>query len=106
MWAQIIKTRLKPGNDAELIKLMDQLKAIEQPDSGLLRSTAMRDQQDPDAIYLMVVFDSEESARARERDPRREEGLGAVRDTMARIIDGPREFINLDVVVESVFPTV
>ena len=105
MWAQIIKTRLKAGTDNELQGMLDHLNAIEQPDSGLLRSTALRDQQDPNVIYLMVVFDSEESARAREQDPRREEGLRAVRETMARIVDGPREFINLDVLVESVFPT-
>lgn len=36
MWAQIIKMRLRPGKDAELVVLMDQLKAAEQAGSGLL----------------------------------------------------------------------
>jgi quinol monooxygenase YgiN len=103
MWAQIIKTRVKPDSDAELAVLMDQLKAAEQPDSGLLRSTTMRDQNDPDSLYIMVVFDSEESARAREQDPRREPGLAAARETMGRVFDGPPEFINLNVVAETAF---
>ncbi len=33
----------------------------------------MRDQNDPDWIYLLVVFESKEKARAREQDPRRRE---------------------------------
>jgi quinol monooxygenase YgiN len=101
MWAQIIKMRLKPGKDDELAVVMDLLKSAEQADSGLLRSTTMRDQQDPSSVYTMVVFDSEESARAREQDPRREQGLQAAREMMGQIFDGPPEFIDLDVVTES-----
>ena len=101
MWAQIIKMRLKPGKDDELVAVMALLEAAEQAGSGLLRSTTMRDQQDPDSVYTMVVFDSEESARAREQDPRREPALQAVREKMGQVFDGPPEFINLDVVRES-----
>jgi len=103
MWAQIIKTRVKPGSEADLAVLTDQLKAAEQADSGLIRSTTMRDQNDPNSIYIMVVFDNEESARAREQDPRREPGLAAARETMARIFDGPPEFVDLEVVTETNF---
>jgi hypothetical protein len=42
MWAQLIKTRLKPGREEELERLYQQLRATEQPGSGLVRSTAMR----------------------------------------------------------------
>ena len=45
------------------------LQAVEQPDSGLLRTMIMQD-QDPDLFFTLVVFESEEKARARERDPR------------------------------------
>jgi quinol monooxygenase YgiN len=100
MWIQIIKTRLKPGKDAELAALADQLKAIEQPGSGLVRSTATRDQKDPNTIYMIVTFESEEKARAREQDERRQDGLQAVRETMALIFDGPPEFIDLEVISE------
>jgi quinol monooxygenase YgiN len=103
MWAQIIKTRVKPGSDADVAALMDQFKAAEQPDSGLIRSTVMRDQNDPDSLYMMVVFDSEESARAREKDPRREPGLAAARETMGRIFDGAPEFVDLNVIAETTF---
>jgi len=46
MWAQLIKTRLKPGREGELETLYAQLRAAEQPGSGLVRSTAMHDQSD------------------------------------------------------------
>ena len=100
MWIQIIKTRLQPGKETELPALMDQLKAIEQPNSGLVRSTATRDQKDPSTVYLIVTFESEEKARAREHDERRQEGVQAVRQMMAQIFDGPPEFVDLDVIAE------
>ncbi len=103
MWAQMIKFRLKPGSDEGLLKLIDQLKAIEQPGSGLLRSTAMRDQKDPSTVYFHVVFESEDRARERENDPRRQEGLAAARATMAEIFDGPPEFVDLTVVTEATY---
>ncbi len=98
MWAQLITTRLKPGKEADLHELVEQLQAVEQPGSGLLRSTAMRDEKDPSRVYMFVMFESEEKARAREQDPRRQEGLQAARQTMAEMFDGPPEFIDLSVV--------
>ena len=100
MWAQLITTRLKPGREGDLAGLVEQLRAVEQPGSGLVRSTAMLDQNDPSRVYMLVVFESEEAARARESDPRREEGLQAARATMAEIFDGPPEFVDLTVVGE------
>ena len=98
MWAQLITTRLKPGREQDLPKLFEQLQAVEQPGSGLLRSTAMRDQSDPSRVYMLVLFESEEKARAREQDQRRQDGLEAARATMAEIFDGPPEFTDLTVV--------
>ena len=103
MWAQLITTRLKPGKEDGLRTLVEQLRAAEQPDTGLVRSTTMRDQNDPLKIYTMVVFDSEESARAREDDPRRAEGLHAARATMAEIFAEPPTFTDLVVVGESTY---
>jgi hypothetical protein len=57
----------------------------------------MRDQKDSRLAYTLVVFESEEMARARERDPRRQEALQAVSAMMADIQDGPPEFIDLTV---------
>ena len=98
MWAQLIKMRLKPGNDtAELDK---QIRAAEQPGSGLVRTLIMHDQNDPGQVYALVVFESEDKARAREQDPRRQERLQAARAMMADIFDGPPEFTDLSVVDE------
>jgi len=95
MWAQLIKTRLKPGREGDLEKLFAQLRAAEQPGSGLVRSTAMHDQSDHLSVYMLVVFESEDAARARENDPRRQAGLQEARATMAEIFDGPPEFVDL-----------
>ena len=97
MWAQLIKMSLKPGHEQDMEPLFEQLHATEQPDSGLLRTVTMRDQADPSQIYTLVLFASEEQARARESDPRRGEGLATVRGLMAEMFDGPAEFTNLTV---------
>ena len=98
MWAQLIRMRLREGKEHDLPTLYKQLHAVEQPGSGLVRSLSMRDQADPSAVYTLVIFESEEKARAREQDERRQEGLAAVRATMAEIFEGPPEFVDLSVV--------
>src|SRR4051794_25762475 len=100
IWTPIVKTHMKSGKDAELMMLSDQLKAIEQPGSGLVRSTTMRDQKDPSTVYMIVTFESEEKARIREHDERRQCGLQSVRETMAQIFDEAPEFIELEVIAE------
>ena len=100
MWTQIIKTRIKPGKDAELAALMDQFKATEQPNSGLVWSAAMRDRKDPNSVYMVVTFESEEKARTREQDPDRQKALEPARRIMEEIFDGPPEFIDLDVIAQ------
>jgi quinol monooxygenase YgiN len=101
MWAQLITTRLKAGKEDQLPKLYAQLQAAEQPGTGLIRSTAMQDQKDPSRIYMLVMFESEEKARARENDPRRVEGLQVARETMAEIFADPPVFVDLVVVEET-----
>jgi hypothetical protein len=98
MWAQLMKWRLKPGKDTT--GLREQLQAVEQPGSGLLRTMIMQDQKDPDQFYTLVVFENEEKARTRERDPRRREGLQALRAMLADILASPPEFTDLAVVEE------
>jgi quinol monooxygenase YgiN len=100
MWAQMISVRLKPGKEGDLPRLVAQLQATEQPGSGLVRSSAMQDQHDPNRVYMLIVFESEEKARERENDPRRAEGLQAARAIMAEIFDGAPEFTDLTVVVD------
>ena len=81
----------------DLAGLSQALRDAEQPGSGLVRTLTMRDQKDPRQVYTLVVFESEEKARVRERDPRRQEALEAVRAMMADIHDGPPEFVDLTV---------
>ncbi len=95
MWAQLIRTRLKDGKEAGLAQLIQQLRDTEQAGSGLVRSLVMREEHDPNSVTMLVVFESAEKARARENDPRREEGLAAARATMAEIFDGPPSFTDL-----------
>lgn len=96
MWAQLTSFTLKPGKD--LVGLREQLQATEQSDSGLLRTMIMKDQKNADRYYTLVMFESEERARERERDPRREQGLRVLREMLADRLAAPPEFIDLGVV--------
>ena len=100
MWAQIIKTHLKDGRDGDYADLMKHFQATEKPGSGLVHSYAARDQADPNTVYMIVVFESEEKARIREADPDRQASLEPARQIMGEIFDGPVEFTNLDIVAE------
>ena len=65
-----------------------------------MRSTMFQDQKDPSRFHTVVVFESEERARARESDERREEALVEVRQLMAELFEGPPQFVDLVVVAE------
>jgi quinol monooxygenase YgiN len=98
MWAQLITMRVKDRNDDDVSRLLAHLRDIEQPDSGWIRTTAMRDQADPNRLLVLAVFESEERARARENDPRRAEGLATLRAMLGEILDGPPQFSDLVVI--------
>lgn len=98
MWAQLQRLSSDPDKQADLLHVFDQLKDIEQPDSGLQRTLVMRNQKDPSEVFVLVLFDSEEHARAREQDPRRQEPLQGIRASMGGALDGPPEFFDLDVI--------
>jgi hypothetical protein len=85
--------RLKPGSDTD--ELTREIRAAEQSESGLVRSLFMHDQSDTNGVYALVMFESEEKARAREQDPRRQAQLQKARSIMAEIFDGPPEFTDL-----------
>ena len=100
MWAQVIRTRVKAGSEDGLQELIQQLRDAEQSDSGLVRTLVLREQHDPTSISMLVVFESEQKARARENDPRRADALAAARAKMAEIFDGPPSFTDFVVVEE------
>lgn len=100
MWAQLIRTRVKADSEEGLQRLFMQLREAEPADSGLVRTLVMREQQDPHNVSMLVVFESEEKARARENHPGRDEALAPARATMAEIFEGPPSFTDLVVVAE------
>ena len=98
MWAQLQKVSTKPEREAELLDVFEQLHDIEQADSGLVRTMVMRSPAEPTLVYVLVVFENEEKARAREQDPRRQQGLERIRAAMGDVLNGPPEFFDLEVV--------
>jgi heme-degrading monooxygenase HmoA len=101
MWAQLQRSTSKPEKQSELLNVFEELRAIEQPGSGLRRTLVMRSQTDPTQVFVLVLFDSEEKARARERDPRRQGGLERIRAALPAVLDGPPEFFDLEVVSDT-----
>ncbi len=99
MWAQVQRVKTSPESDAEVLEVFDQSRAIEQENSGLLQTLVLRSQADPADVFVVVVFESEEKARAREVDPRRQEPLERIRGAMGNLLDGPPEFFDCDVLV-------
>jgi heme-degrading monooxygenase HmoA len=102
MWAQLSSVRVTSGKADAVGRAMEHLRTFEQPDSGLLRTIVMQDQKDPAHVFVLVVFESEEKARAREADPRREEGVQALRTALAEVLDGAPDYTDLDVIAELV----
>lgn len=99
MWAQLQRVRSEPGREGELLEVFERLRAIEQPDSGLLQTVVMRSEKDPGEVFVLVVFDSEEKARLREQDPRRQEPLQGIRASMGGLLDAPPEFFDCRVLL-------
>jgi hypothetical protein len=51
---------------------------------------------------VLVVFESEEKARARESDPRRQPGLQALRASLTEVLEAAPEYTDLNVVADLV----
>jgi hypothetical protein len=60
----------------------------------------MRDQNDPSRVLILVMYESEERARERERDPVFQAEMQANNAAMEEIFDGAPEFVDLTVVAE------
>jgi heme-degrading monooxygenase HmoA len=99
MWAQVQRVSTDRQRESELLEVFQQLRDIEQEDSGLLQTLVMRSRKDPSEVFVVVVFESEEKARAREEDPRRQEPLQRIRGAMGDVLNGPPEFFDCDVLL-------
>lgn len=102
MWAQMSSVRVKEGKGDVVGRAMEHLRTFEQPGSGLLRTLVMQDQKDPAHMFVLVVFESEEKARAREADPRRQEGIQALRSSLAEVLEGAPDYIDMNVIADLV----
>ncbi|GAA2151519.1 hypothetical protein GCM10009844_33840 [Nocardioides koreensis] len=102
MWAQLSTVRVEEGKVDAVGEAVERLRAFEQPDSGLLRTIVMQDQKDPARMLVLVVFESEEKARAREHDPRRQEGVQELRASLAEVLASAPEYTDLDVIADLV----
>ena len=93
MWAQLIKSRAKPGKEEEIRNLPQEFEA--QGDTlPFVQIFTCSSQSDPSEYYTFVVFESEEAARQNESSPeqaRRVQRLG-------ELYEGPPEFVDLNVV--------
>jgi hypothetical protein len=96
MWAQLISIQVAPDHDIDAV--IEAIKAGEQPDSGLITETFLRDQHDPTRFSILALFRSEEEARAREADPRRAGATATLQSLLRDILAGPPQFTDLDVI--------
>lgn len=96
MWVQIISVQVKPGENID--RVVETLKAGEQPDSGLIREMFLQDQKDPDRFTIVAMFETEQQARAREADPRRAETSATMRTILGEILAAPPQFTDCTVV--------
>jgi hypothetical protein len=103
VWAQLISVRIKDGAEDDIVRIMEMLRGIEQPGSGIIRHLVFRDDANPLLIRTLAVFESEEMARAREADPRRHLVQASAQAIMANAIDGPPSFNDLDVIWEHTY---
>ncbi|HZU13984.1 MAG TPA: antibiotic biosynthesis monooxygenase [Chloroflexota bacterium] len=96
MWAQLIKAQIKPGKAHELDELYREVDSRMSRDSGWVRSLSLRNSKNGQELYAVVVFDSQEKARAYEQSPEQAELTSRLGDLM----DGPPEFVDFDEVTE------
>ena len=67
MFGTVARYRVKPGSDQAL---MDQMKGFEDnPPAGWVYTTVFRSKQDPNEIWMSVVFESEEAYRRNADSP-------------------------------------
>lgn len=67
MWAQLVKTRVKPGREAEVEDFQRQLEGRNNP--AWMRTMIFHRPDNPREHYILALFESEESARHHEQHP-------------------------------------
>ncbi|HEX8918912.1 MAG TPA: hypothetical protein VF898_10450 [Chloroflexota bacterium] len=93
MWAQIVKSRMKPEADEVLSNMQEQMRGRMAQRSGLVNSFVMRNRNDPQEMYVLIVFESEEQARQGEKELEHDPFFQQVRS----VTEGTPEYVDLDV---------
>lgn len=99
MWAQMIKDRVKPGQESASQQLQQEMEARFQGDvsgRGPNRVIVMQDQNDTGTYITVIFFESEAQARENELSPE----VAALQERMMQIWEGPPEFTDLNVIHE------
>lgn len=94
MWAQLVKTRIKPGRESEVEDFSRQLEERDNP--AWVRSMIFANQENPREHYVLALFESEEAARHHERHPEQHELIQRLLDCY----EEPPEFIDLELIHE------
>jgi quinol monooxygenase YgiN len=99
MWAQLVKWRVKPGNDEALQQVGErwEQEVGRGTDSGWVRTSMFTSTAAPNEWYQIVYFESEEKARANERNEKHQAVVGE----LMSLLDGEPEFVDLTPMQES-----
>ena len=97
MWAQMLKTRIQPGQEEALQNLPQELdEQFRGEEGGPRRVVVLKDRKDDGVYYTLVFFESEERARQYENSPAQQ----AIQQRMSQVWAGQPEYTDLDVVYE------
>jgi hypothetical protein len=90
---------MKPGSDERLQQAEEawEEEVGRGTDSGWMRSLTLRGTADPNVVYQLVFFESEEKARANEQSPEHQKAL----EGLMALADGEPEYVDLIPVRES-----
>lgn len=71
MYGTVARFRLKPGMEAELIRLNQEYQGLQIP--GMRAEYLYRSDKDPNEYYMAVIFESKESYHANAASPEQDE---------------------------------
>lgn len=94
MWAQLIKSRVKPGKEDEARNLPREFEeAAHGTSPPWVAITASVNENNPGEYYTLVIFESEAKARENEQSPEQTKRF----ERMMELFDGQPEFVDLEV---------
>ena len=96
MWAQMIKDRVKPGQEFAAQQLQQETEARFQVDVSGCGPNLMQDENDTGTYITEIFFESEAQARENERSC----DVAALQERMIQIRKGPPEFTCPNVIHE------